>query len=809
MSEAFRQKVKRFQAAPRTYFGEPPPGYVAGLGRGAVGFAGTSSRVVRGQTYTKEDDEADDIFDAVDKRMKNRKSLTKRQRDEALMKKPTVADQFKDLKQEMSAVSADEWANIPEIGDYTVKKRKVERYMPVPEKLIMEKVRQNQPEVSAVQGLWTVRDQILGSKLNTLAADADGGAEGGDRVNKEALLHGLDNVSGVSNNIGDMKKARAMFAAVRENNPQYSAGWIAAARLEESAGKIVAARKIIQQGCQTCPNSEDVWIEAAKLEQTHNAKIILAQATKSIPTSVLIWEKAAELEDGVQEKKLVLRKALMEVPASARLWKSLVGLEQEDDSARVLLAQAVKCVPDCVDLWLALAKLEKYQQARKVLNQARGKCSTDVRIYIAAAHLEEVNENEGMVEKIIQKCFKAVGTKNTEEDWLQQAVDSEKLGCPCTACAIVRVHIARDAGDMSEEASSRTAELAKTLAARGAPAAARAVYAHVLSGAGNKDASAWIKASSIEETFAGKRGILSTGLKQLPNSLELWNSVIELEEGRGEANGIRETFEQAIAANPATESFWTRALAFEAFQTKDKLRIESLYRRATAQIPKCQDVYIIVAAHEKSDGSEAGIAKACKVLETGRGANPAADRVWIESIKMAFGSGNQSLGQQLCSAAIKLCPGAPDLYMYLADSEKRTSRTKARSTLEMGRFRNPSCDRLWLHAVKLERALGNVSVADNMMAKAFQACPKSGLLHADKILTAPKVRRKGIALGALKLCENSPHVMLAVSKMFLDNMKHAKAKKWYERAAKLDKKVVESAFDGLGLTLRKSFASSS
>ena len=45
--------------------------------------------------------------------------------------------------------------------------------------------------------------------------------------------------------------------------------------------------------------------------------------------------------------------------------------------------------------------------------------------------------------------------------------------------------------------------------------------------------------------------------------------------------------------------------------------------------------------------------------------------------------------------------------------------------------------------------------------------------------------------------------------MFQDNMKHAKAKKWYERAAKLDKKVVESAFDGLGLTLRKSFASSS
>ena len=42
-------------------------------------------------------------------------------------------------------------------------------------------------------------------------------------------------------------------------------GWIAAARLEEHAGRMVAARKLIKAGCEQCPKSDDVWLEAARL----------------------------------------------------------------------------------------------------------------------------------------------------------------------------------------------------------------------------------------------------------------------------------------------------------------------------------------------------------------------------------------------------------------------------------------------------------------------------------------------------------------------------------------------------------------
>lgn len=77
--------------------------------------------------------------------------------------------------------------------------------------------------------------------------------------------------------IGDIKKARLLLKSVRTTNPKHAPGWIASARLEEVAGKVATARKLITQACQICPESEDVWIEAARLHTPENAKVILAK----------------------------------------------------------------------------------------------------------------------------------------------------------------------------------------------------------------------------------------------------------------------------------------------------------------------------------------------------------------------------------------------------------------------------------------------------------------------------------------------------------------------------------------------------
>lgn len=65
--------------------------------------------------------------------------------------------------------------------------------------------------------------------------------------------------------IGNIKQARQLFDSLIKSNPKHAPGWIAAARLEEHAGRMVIARKHIKAGCEHCPKSEDIWLEAARM----------------------------------------------------------------------------------------------------------------------------------------------------------------------------------------------------------------------------------------------------------------------------------------------------------------------------------------------------------------------------------------------------------------------------------------------------------------------------------------------------------------------------------------------------------------
>lgn len=93
---------------------------------------------------------------------------------------------------------------------------------------------------------------------------------GTNSVNPIGYLTEMNTISQTSksNKIGDVadiKKARALFQALIQADPKNDRAWIAAARLEEEDGKISDARNIISQACQNIENSEDLWLEAARL----------------------------------------------------------------------------------------------------------------------------------------------------------------------------------------------------------------------------------------------------------------------------------------------------------------------------------------------------------------------------------------------------------------------------------------------------------------------------------------------------------------------------------------------------------------
>jgi len=49
---------------------------------------------------------------------------------------PRLQDQFADLSQGLSTITDEEWNDIPDIGDYSLKRQRVERFTPLPDKLI-------------------------------------------------------------------------------------------------------------------------------------------------------------------------------------------------------------------------------------------------------------------------------------------------------------------------------------------------------------------------------------------------------------------------------------------------------------------------------------------------------------------------------------------------------------------------------------------------------------------------------------------------------------------------------------------------
>jgi pre-mRNA-processing factor 6 len=167
-----------------------PPGYIAGLGRGASGFttrsdigpareqdpealaekmmAAAAAKKEAGEEeedderfqdpdnetglfntapYEADDEEADRIYEDIDKKMDERRRARREAREKEELEKyrkerPKIQQQFADLKRGLSAVTDDEWVNLPEVGDLVRKKGKknprlADKYSAVPDFVLL------------------------------------------------------------------------------------------------------------------------------------------------------------------------------------------------------------------------------------------------------------------------------------------------------------------------------------------------------------------------------------------------------------------------------------------------------------------------------------------------------------------------------------------------------------------------------------------------------------------------------------------------------------------------------------------------
>jgi len=739
------------------------------------------------------------------------------ERDEYERKNPKIQQQFADLKRALGTVTDDEWAALPDVKDMTGKTKRArearhERFYAVPDSVLAAardaselgtSVMDDGASSEAKDGTMTnfaqigaARDKVLQAHLDQASQSSGISSTVGTStsVDPKGYITSLDKLDLAGQvNVGDLERARKLLKSAVESNPASAPGWIAAARVEELAGKTVAARSMIARGCQHCPKSEDAWLENIRLNENRNAKVIAAEAIKANLRSVRLWTEAMKLENDPVSKKRVVRRALDHIPESETLWKAAVNLEEDPDDARLLLAKATEMIPNSIELWLALARLETPKRAKAVLNRARNAIRTSHEIWIAAARLQEQLGEGDKKTNVMRSAVKALVKESAmpkREEWIAEAEKCEDEGAVATCGSIVMETLGWGL-DEDDDRKDTWAEDAKASIGRGKYHTARAIYAYAL--------------------------------RVFVNSKSLWLAAVDLERNHGTKEELCQVLEKGVEACPHSEVLWMM-LAKERLLAGQLDEARRVLGRAFHQNPNNEDIWL-AAVKLEADNGETGQAR--DLLSTAR-KNAPTDRVWMRSVAFERQLGNNDAALELVQEALQLFPAAPKLWMMKGQIYEDIGRipqardaystgvkavptsvplwllfsrleegagavVKARSVLDRARQAVPKSPELWCELIRVERRAGNAAQAKTLMATALRQMPRSGLLWSERIWHLEvRTQRKPLALEAIKQVENDPILFVAVARIFWGERKLERAQSWFEKALVLDPDVGDS-----------------
>ncbi|KAJ5745625.1 RNA-processing protein HAT helix [Penicillium odoratum] len=740
-----------------------------------------------------------------------REAREQQEREEYERKNPKIQQQFADLKRSLAAVSEEDWSNLPEVGDLTGKNRRAkqnlrQRFYAVPDSVIAGARDAGQFDTTiaddgapagdedGADGTMTnfadigaARDKVLKVRLDqaALGSSAESSSSGSaTSIDPKGYLTSLtqSEMKAGELEVGDIKRVRVLLESVTKTNPKHAPGWIALARLEELAGRIVAARNIIAKGCELCPKSEDAWLENIRLNEGHNAKVIAANAIKNNDHSTRLWTEAMKLETDTRAKKNVLRQAILHIPQSVQIWKEAVNLEEDPADARLLLAKAVEMIPLSVELWLALARLETPENAQKVLNAARKAVPTSHEIWIAAARLQE---QMGTFEKVnvMKRAIQSLARENAmlkREEWIAEAERCEEEGAILTCGAIVHETLGWGL-DEDDDRKDIWMDDAKSSIARGKYETARAIYAYALRVFINRR-SIWIAAADLERNHGDKESlwqVLEKAVEACPQSEELWLQLAKEKWQSGEIDDARRVLGRAFNQNPNNEDIWLAAVKLEADakQTDQARELLTTARREAGT----DRVWIKSVAFERQLGN---IDDALDLVNQGLQLYPKADKLWMMKGQIYEAQNKFPQAREAYGTGTRACSKSVALWLLASRLEEKAGAVvRARSVLDRARLAVPKSAELWTESVRVERRANNLGQAKVLMAKALQEVPTSGLLWSESIWhLEPRAQRKARSLEAIKKVDNDPILFITVARIFWGERRLEKAMTWFEKA---------------------------
>ncbi|KAF1963650.1 hypothetical protein CC80DRAFT_460550 [Byssothecium circinans] len=775
-----------------------------------------------GMNYDKEDDEADRIYQDVDEKMDKRRRVRReareqKERDEYEKNNPKIQLQFADLKRALGGVSEEEWAGLPEVGDMTGRAKRAResrlansRSYAVPDSVLQAAATSGQLETSIPtsdgEGTMTNFASIGAAHKSALqvrldsAANTAGTATGvqttatsgtATSVDPRGYITALDKKqqTGEEVPVEDINRARVLLESAVKTNINNGPGYVALARLEEMAGKIHTAKRVLAQGCQNCPKSIAVWVEAIRLnrENLHNAKVIAAAGIKENPKAIKLWMDAIELEQTPAARKKVARQALDRNPTSVELWKLLINDTEEIKDVKLLFAKAVETIPLSEELWISYARVSGPDEAPQILNAARKAIPTSWTIWIQACRLQEQLGKVNLCDKVMERAVKSLikeGAMPPREEWITQAENCEEEGSVVTASAIIKATIGWKL-DEDDERKTIWLEDAKTCRIHGKYATARAILAYAVS-VFPYSTTVWHAAADLEKLHGSLDDLLQVlerSVNACPKAESLWLLYAREMWQAGDAEGARNVLGRSFVELEGNENLYTRAVDFEVdAENYDQARQFLKIARDSAATDR---IYFKSAVLERQLGDNE---TALDICNTGLQMWPASWK--LHAIKGQIYESLSKLreAEQAYLSGTKSAPKAPVLYILLSRiQEKAGAIVKARSTLDRGRQKNPKTPLLLREAVRLERRQSDIPAAQKIMAAALQECPNSGILWAEKIMhLESRTQRKPRALEAIKKVEKDALLFVVVARIFWAERRLDKAATWFTKAVVLD-----------------------
>lgn len=796
---------------------EPPPGYIAGVGRGATGFTTSADKgpvrfesdfgneveelekndsdagtLALGANASVEDEEADRIYEEIERRLQKRPKKTEAVASDGKVDIPTgngvIQQQFVLLKSELATVSVDEWENLPEVGDLTRRNKRqrlldqqLQRTYAAPDMLI----------AATSSGFGGAGSTESTSGLPALSQMPESSVKLADIEEWEQKTTALQ---------GDIEKGRLVLSSLRKTNPHRADAWISSARLEEQAKNFTGARRLIMEGCAQVPHSESIWIESIRLHRSEGVKVcksIMNEALRLNTTSQSLWLHALDLENhsDIVSRRKILMKGLEFLPKNVQLWKELVEIETSDEDKVRLLQKATELCPTDWELLLSLINLSPYSEAKKALNAARKRLPSEPRVWLAALKLEERENPAVTLDKL--KTMLAKGMKELEkhdivksvDDWLMDAVVAEEEGFSNSARAVVSNSLDILQGDDKMAVLMEYVDQYLQTYLQ----VANYMLQYVID-CFPTDVSCWSKLfNSLKKSQTNDWSTLfefhEKSIALNPDEI-LFYLMFAKDKWvlKNDVPSARQILEDASKRGLSSEQLWVARIKLEtrSGEMENAVKIsKSALDELSNESARSWYKHIHILRYCLSKKMDLVDESALLAMSSDAITNhPECFKLYLQKSQILIDMDDKMSAREVLSVGTRNCPDSEEVWISLAQLDTDLGAVaRARSILDSALLQHPKSGPLWEAKIKLERDQKDMVTARQLVNKSLRIVPQLPGIWMQHLSMIPKMsHRKNVFLDALKLTSNSSRILTGIGFFFWVDGKFQKAKAWFERA---------------------------